>query len=151
MTDHAQTRLPPSTNEDRTLAMVVHALLLAGFFTSGVTSIVGVVLAYVKRDTPDAVAASHYDHAVGTFWIGFLGTLLAFGVIVGGIVAMAVAGAGASDPDWSTVASPATLIVGIVLAVLGGVGVLAVQIWVLIRAVFGLIRLSDGRPIGRAV
>lgn len=149
MTDYARTPPPPPTNEDRTMAIIVHALLLAGMLTSGVTSIVGVVLAYVKRDSPDPVAASHHRYAIGTFWIGFWGTLISILVMIGGAITMAVGAGTSGDPDWSTVASPPAFVVGIVLMVLGGLAILGVHIWVLIRSVFGLIRLSDGRPIGR--
>jgi uncharacterized membrane protein len=45
----------------------------------GVTSIVGVVLAYVWRSEPQAEwEVSHYQYLINTFWIGLVGFVVGF-------------------------------------------------------------------------
>ena len=55
---------------------VISLLYLASFVT-GVTAIVGVVLAYVWRGEAgqEPWTASHYAYLIRTFWIGLIGTV----------------------------------------------------------------------------
>jgi len=62
----AATSAPDST---RTIAILVYALYLAAF-VNGITAIIGVVLAYVKRnEAHGTVYESHFTNAIETFWI----------------------------------------------------------------------------------
>lgn len=55
---------------------IINLLYLASYIT-GVTGIVGVVLAYVWRGEPKAAwEVSHYEYAIRTFWIFLIGTVL---------------------------------------------------------------------------
>jgi uncharacterized membrane protein len=63
-------------------AIVVWGLYIASFFTFAITTIIGVIIAYVKRG--DAVGTpyeSHMTYAIRTFWIslivGLIGLVLA--------------------------------------------------------------------------
>lgn len=56
---------------DTTMAMVVYALLLAGFVV-GITPIVGVIIAYVYRGKGPPWLDGHYRYQIRTFWIGLL-------------------------------------------------------------------------------
>jgi uncharacterized membrane protein len=59
--------------EAKKFALITYILYAVGFFTGGLTSIAGVILAYVKKD--DAVgtwAESHYRWLIRTFWFGLL-------------------------------------------------------------------------------
>jgi uncharacterized membrane protein len=70
----------------KTVATVIYALQVAGFFT-GIAWIIAVVVGYVKRD--DAAGTwleSHYRWQIRTFWWGLL-----WGV-VGGITTLVVIG-----------------------------------------------------------
>lgn len=60
---------------------VVSLLYLAGFFT-GVTTIVGVILAYVWKGEAgqEPWVHSHYTYLIRTFWIGLIGSVV--GVIL---------------------------------------------------------------------
>jgi len=59
---------------------VISLLYLASFVT-GITGIVGVVLAYAWRSEPKAAwEVSHYEYLIRTFWIFFVGTIV--GVIL---------------------------------------------------------------------
>jgi uncharacterized membrane protein len=76
----------------RTFTHLSYALLALSWFTGGITAVVAVMIAYVKRD--DAVGTlyrSHFDWQIRTFWIVLAGSLLAFAsmVIIIGFVVMA--------------------------------------------------------------
>lgn len=146
MTD--QTYAPaPLRSEDITLAAVCHGLMLAGFLTSGVTSLVGVILAYVKRDTPDPIGASHYRHAIRTFWIGVIGTAVTMGIL---LLAVGLTGYGSYQTrlDTSGQALSFGIIAGVVTLIAAGIAIVAVQIWVAVRAIIGLIKVSSDQAIG---
>ena len=57
------------------LALTVYILYLVGFLT-GITVLVGVVIAYLQRDKTDRVSQSHFQFQITTFWIGLLYFLL---------------------------------------------------------------------------
>ena len=61
--------------DSRTMALVIYGLYLAGFITSGLTTVVGVVLAYVARSSAPAWAETHYDFQIRTFWMFLLGVI----------------------------------------------------------------------------
>jgi uncharacterized membrane protein len=73
----------------KTVAMVVY-LLQALSFLWGVTALVGVIVAYVKRDDArGTVYESHFDWQIRTFWWGLLWSVVGFilmFVVVGFIV-----------------------------------------------------------------
>ena len=56
---------------DNMLAVGIYLLYFAGYFT-GITAIIGVIIAYVKMDDAEPVLRSHYQFQVRTFWIGLL-------------------------------------------------------------------------------
>ena len=72
---------PPSAPQggfDFNYPTIVSLLYLASFFT-GITGLVGVVLAYVwKGESRDPWEASHYQYLINTFWIGLVGSILGF-------------------------------------------------------------------------
>jgi uncharacterized membrane protein len=53
------------------LALVVYILYLVGFLT-GVTALVGVIIAYLERAKTDQISRSHFQFQITTFWIGLL-------------------------------------------------------------------------------
>ncbi|MBV1917111.1 MAG: DUF4870 domain-containing protein [Sphingomonadaceae bacterium] len=68
----------PASGFDFNQPTIISLLYLSSFIL-GITSIVGVVLAYVwKGESQEAWEASHYQYLINTFWIG----------LVGGIVSM---------------------------------------------------------------
>jgi uncharacterized membrane protein len=80
---------PPQVAVSNTgLAFIVYLLYFAGYFT-GITKIIGVIIAHVQVGSADPVAQSHFRFQIRTFWIGLLyivvGVVLLF-VAVGVIV-----------------------------------------------------------------
>ena len=65
------------TISDNTLAIAVYALYGVGYFT-GVSALIGVVIAYTKVDDADPVLRSHYRFQIRTFWIGLLYLAIGF-------------------------------------------------------------------------
>jgi uncharacterized membrane protein len=71
------------------------SLLYLSTFVFGITLIVGVVLAYVWKGEAHADwESSHYDYMIRTFWIGLIGSVISFIlmlVLIGFLVWIAVA------------------------------------------------------------
>ena len=63
--------LPQPIVSDVALAMSVYVLYGIGYFT-GISALIGVVIAHVKVEDADPVMRSHYQFQIRTFWIGFL-------------------------------------------------------------------------------
>ena len=108
-----------AANEDaRTMVLVVYGLYLAGFITGGLTTLIGVVVAYMARGGAPAWARSHLDFLVRTFWL----TLLGFGAL--GALAL--------------VSSPLIIVlVGFVTLLLAGVLSFGLMVWYGVRCAVG--------------
>jgi len=52
-------------------ARIIYILYLVGFAT-GITLLIGVIMAYVNKDDAPDWLRSHYDFQIRTFWIGLL-------------------------------------------------------------------------------
>ncbi len=76
---------PPAVVSSTGVAFIVYLLYFAGYFT-GITKIIGVIIAHVQVGTSDSLARSHFRFQIRTFWIGLLyiviGVALVF-VVVG--------------------------------------------------------------------
>jgi uncharacterized membrane protein len=61
----------PAVQEDlRTPAIIIYALYIAAVFSAGLAGIVGVIMAYVKRDDArGTIWESHYANQIESFWI----------------------------------------------------------------------------------
>ncbi len=74
---------------DKGYALAVYLLYLIGFLT-GITALVGVIIAYVKKPTASGFLQSHFQFQVRTFWIGLfylaIGSFLLFLYIGGPIL-----------------------------------------------------------------
>lgn len=60
---------------DNGLALIVYILYLVGFLT-GLTAVIGAVIAYLKSEKAAAVCQSHFQFQVRTFLIGLLYVVL---------------------------------------------------------------------------
>jgi len=60
-----------ATSSDKTWPMVIYVLYLVSLLV-GITSIIGVIMAYVNRDSAPAWLYGHYRFQIRTFWIGLL-------------------------------------------------------------------------------
>jgi uncharacterized membrane protein len=77
----------PTVN-DRGFALAVYILYIAGFFT-GITALIGAIIAYVKAPTATPDLKTHFQFQIRTFWAGILylcaGWLLLY-VAIGAII-----------------------------------------------------------------
>lgn len=84
----------PSVGFDFNHPTIIATLYLSSFLL-GITVIIGVVLAYVWKGEAHADwEASHYAYLIRTFWIGFLGSVISFIlmiVLIGFLLWIAVA------------------------------------------------------------
>ena len=129
--------LAPGATADadaRLLTSIIYGLYLAGFLTGGLTTIVGVIMAYVLLGSAPAWAKSHYTFQIWTFWLGLLSLLL----LVPFLVAWVVTGA-------------LTAILGIgILMLLATVFVAAAPfVWFLARCAVGLSWSVQSQPYPR--
>jgi len=117
----------------RVIALVVYALYLLAL-TNGVTAIVGVVLATVKRgEARGTVYQSHFSNAIAIFWIALVtGTL-----IVAGLLSGFFGGFGSAMHPH-----PAAMVA---LLPIAAAALLAIFVWCLYRTIKGLIRAADGK------
>ena len=65
------TESSPQQVSDKGLVAIIYALYIVGFFT-GITAIIGVLLAHANIGAASGVVAAHYRYQIRTFWWGFL-------------------------------------------------------------------------------
>ena len=115
-----------SATEDRTMPAVCYALYLLAFAT-GLTDIIGLIIAYAQQGSAGPVMRTHYTFLIRTFGIGLIAMIaagVAFGV--GAILSVILIGI------------PIMALAGLVCAVAG--------IWYGVRCIVGLVYLSRGEP-----
>lgn len=126
MTNHTDAA---AGSEDRTLPAIVYALFLIGL-THGLTTIIGLIICYVARDTAGPRMRDHYTWLIRTFWI----TLLAG---VAGCLLLAVG------------VPLSFILIGVPLVVAGGVILGAAWIYCAVRAIIGVVFLARDEPLPR--
>lgn len=60
----------PVANE-KGYALAIYILYIIAFFV-GITALVGVIIAHVKKPTAPSIFQSHFQFQIYTFWIGLL-------------------------------------------------------------------------------
>lgn len=141
MSDSTPATTPPAPRDDAAGAFDMRSLVIAGYvlfllaWMNGITAIIGVVLAYVKRsEAAGTIWHSHFDNLILVFWVlvvGFVLGLFSWPLAFGLFLAQ-------SPVFW-----PATLSLPFVVGFL----VFPVLVfWSLYRMIRGLIRALEGRP-----
>lgn len=121
--------IEPRVEEDKILPAVVYGLYLLGF-TNGLTWIIGLIVAYVNRDTAGPINESHYTFAIRTFWLSIAWFLIGLTLVLIGI--------------------PLSLVlVGIPVLFVGGTILCAISLWFVARCVAGIYYLSRGEAYPR--
>jgi uncharacterized membrane protein len=129
MTDHVSY----SATEDKTLPAVCYALYLLAFAT-GITAVIGLIVAYTQRRSAGPAMASHYTFLIRTFWLGLLWALV--GAVVGGVL-------------FAAGAVLSVILIGLPIMALAGLVWSAAAVWYGIRCVVGLVYLSRGEAYPR--
>ncbi len=103
-------------------------------------ALIGVMLAYVKRNDVPALLSSHYRWLITTFWWWFIAWAIVIGAMLSVIIPNAIEIKAAVRSEqyfnipWELIGT----------AVLGGFALGIIWLWVIYRLVRGAIRLSDG-------
>jgi uncharacterized membrane protein len=59
------------------IALIVYVLYFVSYFT-GITALIGVIIAYVQIGQADSFLRTHYQFQIRTFWIGILYLVIGF-------------------------------------------------------------------------
>jgi len=96
----------------------IYACYAVGFFI-GITWLVGIIIAYVKRDDAKGTwMDSHFSWQIRTFWWSLVWCL------IGGVLAITIIGLVIAYPLW-----------------------IVTWLWALYRVIKGWIKLNDGKPV----
>jgi len=112
---------------DKTYVVSIYILYLLGFFTGAVTTVIGLIMAYMLKGGAGPRAYSHYVFAIRTFWL----------TLVWSLIASAVLGVGCLL---------AAILVGIPILILAGAAFCILPIWFAVRCGVGLIAALGDRP-----
>lgn len=126
MTDTLVTERP---EEDKLLPAVVYGLYLLGF-ANGLTFIVGLIVAYVSRDSAGPVNESHFTFAIRSFWLSIAGFLLGLAIFLLSII-------------------PSFFLIGIPGLIAGGLLMGGISLWFFARCIAGIYYLSRGEAYPR--
>ncbi len=123
-----------------TLVGVTYGLYGLGLFLFWPT-VIGLVIAYVKRADVPELLSSHYRWLIRTFWWSLLAWVVMIGVMLVVMVpnALEIESAVQSGQYFNI---PWELIGA---GVLGALGIAIVWLWTIYRLIRGAVRLSDGR------
>lgn len=117
------------TTEDRTMPAVAYGLYLLAFAT-GVTAIIGLIIAYAQRDGAGPRMRTHYTFLIRTFWIGIAWCVIGALLFVVGV-----------PLSFVLIGLPLVFVGWTIFALLG--------VWYAIRCVVGVIYLSRGEAYPR--
>lgn len=148
----------PASSEDRNLAFVGYALLFVAPFVFGVTALIAVVIAYVRKPEAEPALRSHYGYQIHVFWIAFclgliaaLGALFGLGFLISDLIEVVARHSRYDAWDWAAMEGEdvrvrAVTFIGfgtaVLASVLGG-------LWLLVASLFGVARLAAYKPVGR--
>ena len=125
----------------RTILIVVYGLFVLAIF-NGLSAIVGVIIAYLKRDEARGTLwESHFRNLVHVFWI-------ALGVAAIALVLLIEAAGGFIFTMATTNGHPPPLVLGWLIALVPvfWLGAVIFSVWYLYRTLRGLVRTLDSKP-----
>jgi uncharacterized membrane protein len=122
----------------RTAAMICYVLYLVAFI-NGLTAIIGVIIAYIKKsDAAGTVWESHFRSLIVVFWVML--AVLVLGLVSFPISLFSLAALFEGDFAWPALSAFA-------LPMLAWIFIVPVfVIWFLYRMIRGLIRAADDKP-----
>jgi uncharacterized membrane protein len=148
-----------ASSEDRIIAGLTYGLLFLTPFFGGLTTLIAVVLAYVRRRGADPISRTHYDFQLRIFWIGaavlaasIVATLLGAGVLISHALefhARNGSGWDAWDVSFGDDSNAHLNVGGLIVLALSALAATVGVLWMMLASVFGLARLLSSEPIGR--
>jgi|LSQX01.1.fsa_nt_gb uncharacterized membrane protein len=129
----------PVKSIDRNFLLATYVFFALGIFTVGVTTLVGLIMAYIKQsDYRNTIYESHITYLIRTFW------LIIFFFIYGFVLFF-----------LGSVFSTLLLFIGLgfitlpLLIMFSYLLYIGAFVWFIVRVVVGFIRFYDNRPIAR--
>lgn len=121
-------------DSNRTLTLILYVLYIIAIFSGGLLAIVALVINYIKRDdVRGSIVESHFTWQIRTFWWYLIWNIIAF------VPFLFLFFTGENVDVFAGVALIATtfslLVVGIS------------WLWIVYRAILGMIRLNDHQPM----
>jgi len=122
----------------RTAAMICYVLYLVAFI-NGLTAIIGVIIAYIKKsDAAGTVWESHFRNLIVVFWVML--AVLILGLVSFPISLFSLAALFEGDFAWPALSAFA-------LPMLAWIFIVPVfVVWFLYRTIRGLVRAADDKP-----
>ncbi|ATZ66086.1 MULTISPECIES: DUF4870 family protein [Acinetobacter] len=119
---------------NRTLTLILYVLYIIAIFTGGLLAIVALIINYVKRrDVQGSIFESHFTWQIRTFWWYLAWNIIAF------IPFLFLFFTGDNPNVFAGVALSAVTFAFAVVFV--------AWIWIVYRAIRGLIALNDNKPM----
>jgi uncharacterized membrane protein len=119
---------------NRTLTLVLYILYIIAIFTGGLLAVLALIINYAKRsDVRGSIFESHFTWQIRTFWWYLFWNIIAF------IPFIFLFFTGQNADIFAGVALGTTIFCLVVITV--------AWIWIVYRAIKGIIRLNDNQPI----
>jgi uncharacterized membrane protein len=119
---------------NRTLTLVLYVLYIIAIFSGGILAVVALIINYVKRsDVRGSIFESHFTWQIRTFWWYLIWNIIAF------IPFIFLFFTGDNSDAFASVAIGSTTFC---LAI-----IVLSWVWIVYRAVKGLIKLNDNQPM----
>lgn len=130
-----------SGDDLRTILLVIYGLFILAIF-NGLSAIVGVIIAYIKRDEACGTPwEGHFRNVVHVFWI-------ALGVAAIALILLIEAAGGFIFAMATTNGHPPPVVIGWLIALVPvfWLGAVIFSVWYLYRTLRGLVRTLDSQP-----
>jgi uncharacterized membrane protein len=119
---------------NRTLTLMLYVLYIIAIFTGGLLAIIALIINYVKLGAVrGSIFESHFNWQIRTFWWYLIWNILAF------VPFLFLFFTGQNSDLFAGVALGATTFCLLVI--------LLAWIWIIYRAIKGIMRLNDNQPI----
>lgn len=123
-------------DSNRTLTLVLYVLYIIAIFSAGLLAVIALVINYIKRDdVRGSIFESHFIWQIRSFWWYLFWNIIAF------VPFIFLFFTGENVNAFAGVAIGATTFCLVVVGVS--------WIWIVYRAIAGIIRLNDNQPMYR--
>jgi uncharacterized membrane protein len=121
-------------DSNRTLTLILYVLYIIAIFSGGLLAIVALVINYIKRDdVRGSIVESHFTWQIRTFWWYLIWNIIAF------VPFLFLFFTGENVDVFTGVALIATTFCLLVVGIS--------WLWIVYRAILGMIRLNDHQPM----
>ena len=119
---------------NRTLTLILYVLYIIAIFTGGLLAVIALIINYIKRsDVHGSIFESHFTWQIRTFWWYLIWNIIAF------VPFLFLFFTGQNPDLFAGVALGASVFCIAVIFV--------AWVWIVYRAIKGIVRLNDNRPM----